>query len=750
MFIAGEKLESGHYTVIKEIGQGGMGVVFHCHDEALQRNVALKMLLPELMNDQSQVETFHHEARLAASLEHPNIVTIYDVGKDERKGKIHYFMAMEYLPGGNLSVRLGHKELSIEHRLNWMKQLSNGLSFAHKRGVVHRDIKADNIFITEEGDLKIGDFGLARLAEGRVRTRSVHGMGTPAYMSPELCRGENQDQRSDIYSMGILFFEIATGELPYKARGMIEMAMKHTSAPIPSARRSNHVVPEALDKVIQRMMAKTPDERFQSMAEVLALLDDLIFELRLARLGLAPKSRGAKAPGFSAEGGSGFFSSTSGDVIRGQPPASAGSAGASAAHASSSAAVPSAPVTHPKPPPPTEHPRPLEAAPAAGPPARDAIGSRPATPPPETADPEKEKLTGPMEWTPQAVSEVRVGGPSSEPVQVQQSGLLWSFKTNGPIGWRASPVANRDASVIFVGSTDGKVYAVESSSGNRLWKFDTGGAILSSPVVLPDRVILASTDGGVYCLEPQGGKPLWSQEVMSPCVSTPSVHRDTVVVGAMDGHITAFEAKSGLMKWRYDAGSPVVANSQAYNDLVFSTAKDGTVHALSVHSGRLKWKVALSTAIVTGPMASADAIYVGAQTGVFHALEAETGRIIWEYETDKPILSRGVIVFTSVLFCGQDKWLYCCDKYDGRLMWKSAVHGRVIGNLTLAGPSLCLVTREGWIQAFDHKTGELKWQLGSTRRLESAPLVAPQMVLVGTVEGELLAYVLTEKMAAMV
>src|SRR5262249_4757322 len=190
-------------------------------------------------------------------------------------------------------------------RLNWMKQLATGLSFAHKRGVVHRDIKADNIFITEEGDLKIGDFGLARLAEGRVRTRSVHGMGTPAYMSPELCRGEIQDQRSDIYSMGILFYEIVIGELPYKARGMIEMAMKHTSAPIPSARRNNHLVPEALDKVIQRMMAKTPDERFQTMGEVLALLDDLIFELRLARLGLAPKSRGAKAPSFSGEGGSG-------------------------------------------------------------------------------------------------------------------------------------------------------------------------------------------------------------------------------------------------------------------------------------------------------------------------------------------------------------------------------------------------------------------------------------------------------------
>ena len=732
MFVAGEKLENGHYTVIREIGQGGMGVVFHCHDEALQRDVALKMLLPELMNDQSQVETFHHEARLAASLEHPNIVTIYDIGKEERKGKTHYFMAMEFLPGGNLSLRLGHKELSIEHRLNWMKQLATGLSFAHKRGVVHRDVKADNIFITEEGDLKIGDFGLARLAEGRVRTRSVHGMGTPAYMSPELCRGEIQDQRSDIYSMGILFYEIATGELPYRARGMIEMAMKHTSAPIPSARRNNHLVPEALDKVIQRMMAKTPDERFQTMGEVLALLDDLIFELRLARLGLAPKSRGAKAPGFSSQGGSGFFR-TSQDISSARSPGTASHSG-----------TPAPPAASPRP------SGPVEAQPMPAPPASasrsEAGATRPTAPPLDDFDDELDKVTGPMEW-PAAASEVRVSGQTPA---AQDTGLLWELKTKGPIGWRGAPVTNRDVSVIYVGSADGKVYAVESVTGRPLWTFDTHAAIISSPVALPDRIVTASTDGTVYCLEPREGQLLWSQAVKAPCVCTPSVHQETLLIGTMDGHITALDSKSGLMKWRYDAGAPVVANPHSYNDLAFTTVRDGTVHALSINSGRLKWKADVSTAIVTGPMASADAIYVGAQTGVFHALEAETGRTIWEYETDKPIISRGVIVFTSVLFCSQDKWLYCCDKYDGRLMWKSAVRGRVMANLTLAGPTVCLVTREGWIQAFDHKTGEIKWQIGCMKRLESAPLVTPHMLLVGTVEGELMAFALTEKMASLV
>jgi serine/threonine protein kinase/outer membrane protein assembly factor BamB len=738
MFTAGDKLESGHYTVIKELGQGGMGVVYHCHDELLQRDVALKMLLPELMNDQGQVETFHQEARLAAALEHQNIVTIYDIGKEDRKGKVHYFMAMEYLPGGNLSARLTQKELSIEHRLNWMKQLATGLSFAHKRGVVHRDIKADNIFITEEGDLKIGDFGLARLAEGRVRTRSVHGMGTPAYMSPELCRGELQDHRSDIYSMGILFYEIATGELPYKARGMIEMAMKHTSAPVPSTRKINPTVPEVLDKVIQKMMAKTPEERYQSMTEVLAVIDDLIFELRLARLGLAPKARAAKPSGFATGSGSGFFAQPGEPAAQAAPPPPAAQPAfqpGPTRPVQKEVIRPQEPPVAPRPPqPPASQP----VLPAA---ARGLDATGPTGPP--------GKVTGEVTTTGAvAPDQTRVTGRS---VRVgDESGLLWSFKTKGPIGWRSSPVANRDGSVLFVASADGRIYALQASNGSRLWSFETRGPIVSSPVVLPDRVMVASTDGALYCVDPQSGLLLWTHEGMSACVSTPSLHQDTLFVGTINGHLTALDAKSGLLKWRYSAGSPIAANPQSYGDLVFVGTKDGTVHALSVQTGRLKWKGAVNSSIAGGPMASADAVYVGGQSGSFHALEAETGRTIWDYETDKPILSKGVIVFTSVLFCSQDKWLYCCDKYDGRLMWKSSVHGRVVANLALAGPAVYAVTLEGWIQAIDHKTGALRWQINSDKRLESSPLVMPRMLYVGTVEGEILAYTLSEKMAALV
>src|SRR6516225_7057965 len=243
---SGDKLENGHYTVISEVGSGGMGIVYRCRDELLLRDVAIKVLLPELTTNTKNHETFWQEARLAAQLEHPNVVTIYDIGVEERDGMPHHYLAMEYLPGGNLAGRLAKGALPVDHCLNWMQQLASGLGFAHKRGVVHQDIKADNIFITKAGDLKIGDFGLAKLLVGKVHyNASNKGLGTPAYMSPELCRGEPQDHRSDIYSLGVLFFEMTTGQLPFHASGMIEMAMKHSNAPVPSVRRMNPQVPEA-------------------------------------------------------------------------------------------------------------------------------------------------------------------------------------------------------------------------------------------------------------------------------------------------------------------------------------------------------------------------------------------------------------------------------------------------------------------------------------------------------------------------
>lgn len=685
MFLSGDKLENGHYTVVKELGQGGMGVVYHCHDEFLQRDVALKMLLPELMTNQHTVDVFHQEARLAAQLEHPNIVTIFDIGKEERRHKIHHYIAMEYLPGGNLAGRIARREVSIEHTLNWMKQLANGLQFAHKKGVVHQDIKADNIFITLEGDLKIGDFGLARLLAGRAKTRSSHGMGTPAYMSPELCKGEPQDNRSDVYSMGVLYYEMATGDLPFKARGMVEMAVKHSTAPIPSSRKANPQVPEVLDKVIQKMMAKAPDDRYQSMAEVLTILDELIFELRVARLGLGPR---VKAQPKAAE--SGFFSQPS------QHAPQPGNVQASK--------TPGAETQLPKP---VGHQVPVE------PPVAEVAESIEVEVPPPA--------------------------PLEKPARGKDFELLWSFRTQGPIGWMATPILSQDNNLLYTTSSDGRVYALDRNSGNGVWIFEAGGPFLSGPVLKANKLLVGCANGSLYALHPVEGRVLWRYPIQSALIATPCVVQDSLIVTTAAGKVLSLDVHQGLLNWQYQCDGPIVSSPQCSGNVVVVTSKSGSILALALNNGVLKWKYVTQGAIIASPAVSSDSVYVGGQDGSFYALDMEAGKLIWYYATDKPIISRGVIAFTSVLFCGQDRWLYCCEKYDGRLMWKSAVRGRVTAGLSTSGNTVQVVSREGLIQAFNSRSGELKWQLETGRRLEAPPLVTHESLYVGTVEGELMA-----------
>ena len=202
------------------------------------------------------------------------------------KKKQIYLLVMEYLSGGNLTLQI-KSGIAIDQSINWIKQLLGAVTYAHDKGIIHQDIKSANIFLNSQGNVKIGDFGLARktdsfyseslnIASSAALESSLRQKrGTPAYMSPELCYGEIQDERSDIYSLGVLFFELLTGQLPFEAEGMIELARQHISQPIPSIIRLNAAVPSILDDVIKRMMAKEKDERYQSARQILNEIEKL-------------------------------------------------------------------------------------------------------------------------------------------------------------------------------------------------------------------------------------------------------------------------------------------------------------------------------------------------------------------------------------------------------------------------------------------------------------------------------------------
>ncbi|MDQ3964975.1 MAG: Stk1 family PASTA domain-containing Ser/Thr kinase [Actinomycetota bacterium] len=273
-------LIGGRYALGDLLGSGGMAQVYLAHDEVLDRDVALKILCKQYAEDEEFVERFRREARSAARLSHPNIVAVYDQGQTEDGT---YYIAMEYVPGETLKDRIrrdGPFEPSAAAGV--ALRIAEALSVAHEKGVIHRDIKPQNVLVTPKGDAKVTDFGIARAATATTTSRSSLIFGTAGYMSPEQAMGEPVGPESDLYSLGIVLYEMLTGEQPYGGtENPIVEAMKHVNEPPRSPREVNPEVPEPLDAVTVKLLAKNPEDRYASAAE-------LAEDLERARSGLPP------------------------------------------------------------------------------------------------------------------------------------------------------------------------------------------------------------------------------------------------------------------------------------------------------------------------------------------------------------------------------------------------------------------------------------------------------------------------------
>jgi serine/threonine protein kinase len=274
----------GQYVVLDKLGEGGMGVVLKARHRRMDRLVAIKVLSSAAVKQAGSVERFHREAQAAAKLSHPNIVTAYDA--DEHQG-MHY-LAMEYVEGRDLaSIVKEHGPLGIREAVECTLQAARGLQYAHEQGIVHRDIKPGNLLLDKKGTVKILDMGLARIAgtemaaDGPERlTTTGQVMGTCDYMAPEQSLDTHQaDARADIYALGCTLYRLLTGNPPYRAETFAKLFLMHLEAPIPSLGDSRPEVPEVLDAIAQRMLAKKPEDRYQSMAEVVAELEAVLAAL---------------------------------------------------------------------------------------------------------------------------------------------------------------------------------------------------------------------------------------------------------------------------------------------------------------------------------------------------------------------------------------------------------------------------------------------------------------------------------------
>ena len=265
------------YELRGALGSGGMADVYLAHDGVLNREVALKLLKDHYAENEEFVERFRREARNAASLSHPNVVPIFDRG-ETRDGT--YYIVMEYLPGGTLKDRIiSEGALSPQAVLDVALQITETLRAAHEQGIIHRDIKPRNILISDSGDVKVTDFGIARAAEATTISDLGDILGSVKYMSPEQAMGEPVGPASDLYSLGVVLYEMLTGRVPYEASIPAEVSAKHAGEPASHPREVNPEVPEGMDALVMKLLSRDPADRYVSAAE-------LIEELRRVRDGL--------------------------------------------------------------------------------------------------------------------------------------------------------------------------------------------------------------------------------------------------------------------------------------------------------------------------------------------------------------------------------------------------------------------------------------------------------------------------------
>lgn len=290
----------GNYRIETLLGTGGMGEVYRAVHVRLQRAAAIKVMHVYLASDPTFQARFLREAQSAAALSHPHIVDVFDFGEENNRA----YLVMELVPDGSLRTlmrqRAANSGWSLALGVDLVTQAAEGLAYAHRRGMVHRDIKPDNLLLhhpissaadaaSDHYDLKISDFGLARLAES-ASDLTVTGMvvGTPAYMSPEQCQGEHLDARSDLYSLGVVLYEVATGSLPFRVKTLSEAVFKHVSATPPPPRQLRPDLPEGLEEVILCCLAKRPEDRFVSASELVRALHGALNDSEMATIIAAP------------------------------------------------------------------------------------------------------------------------------------------------------------------------------------------------------------------------------------------------------------------------------------------------------------------------------------------------------------------------------------------------------------------------------------------------------------------------------
>jgi outer membrane protein assembly factor BamB/predicted Ser/Thr protein kinase len=529
----------GKYTLVKEIGKGGMGVVYLAHDAESGRQVALKILPSELTRNPQYVERFRREAKAVSQLDHPHIIKVYEIG--EQQG-LHFF-AMEYLSGPTLGAALKRNgRLPVPKAVQITIDIADALDLAHSHGIIHRDVKPDNILSDESGIFKIMDFGIARIEEGTRLTVTGSIMGTPEYMSPEQASGVTADRRTDIYSLGVVLYELVTGRLPFKGENAMEILQMHLTRAPESPKLINPEIPGNLANVIQKMLEKQAANRFDSFRHVINALGQAIPQNMRSTLEAPTREIAvgtARAPAREHE--------RSGPRVRER-------------------IIIETPAT-------------IKTALAASIILNFALFGylllRPGGFPAKKSAARPVFAIGGQMFAPPALSDDTLFLGTEDGTlyacDLQTGERKWTFKAGDKL--TASPVVDRNR--VYIGSWDHYIYALDSKDGGRvIWKVDTGGCVFATPVLQDGTLYACTREGNVFAIDTETGNERWHDASGGTTKLSPTLKDGLLFVPFTDGGLTAYRVSDGKRIANLPAGKVKTSAAVTDGKLFFVTFND--------------------------------------------------------------------------------------------------------------------------------------------------------------------------------
>lgn len=660
----------GRYRIVGEQSRGGMGTILRGHDDSLGRTAAIKLLSPERVDSQEALERFQLEAKAVARLKHPHIAALYEFAKDPEQP----YLAMEWVEGSSLEQRLEKGPLGLALSVKLLQQILEALDYAHSQGVIHRDIKPDNLMLSSDQRVTLVDFGLATmLAEPQI-SQTGPLFGTPLYMPPEIAAGEPVDGRADLYSAALVFFEMLTGKPAFGPGTIVQIVSQQMNAPRPVLSEHSPDLPAALDEVMLKAMNRQPSERYANGKELyLAVLE---------ASGLQRPNPTSSSPTATAAGlglallvlfgiGYGWKSNLAGSSVTPRPSATTG---------------------------PTANPGPLA----------------PKTP----------GLVGELNWSPADVDAARSYGLSELPTR--QPSTVWLHKT-------AAPLSMVQAGGVLVVAGAQAVQAMEAETGEPLWRFDGAGIPILSPREQPTRVLLQQSHGWV-CLRLTDGKPVWrstSKEAISGAV----LSDEDTLYSTGGSTLKALDAATGEKLWSAPTGSAVASVPPVIGGAgVFLACVGREVKAYDEISHQQVWRAALPSVPTSLAFSPKGSLIVGCQDGQALSLSLLTQKDQWELASDfSPVLGVAALPDMAVVTCQEGE--VAAYAASGDLWWQIQLDEEPVSPAQTDAERVLVATRSGRLQCLDAGTSKEVWSISSGQPFTAAPLCVDNWIFLSRPDG---------------